>query len=120
MKKISLVLLFAVLFGLILTTSVFAGPPPNGRYGSSDRGWMVMVHFMPASQHWEVVMWWNGNMVFNEITTDTSTLPNGAYIIRFNFRGQVWRIEHGGAYAPGVVGLVRGSSLEGMLRRNTN
>ena len=83
-RKFSMVLFFAVLFGLLTTVSVFAGPrPPNGRYVETqyNRG-TILLHYMPARQLWEISIFDNrGNLQGSYETRDFDDSTN--YIIRF-------------------------------------
>ena len=96
MRKLSLVLFFSVLFGAITVISVFATPPPNGRYYATGNAGeaSVMIHFVPARQLWEVnVIDRNGNRVGSYETSDyTDRGSEGTYFIRFG--GIVLRYSH--------------------------
>jgi hypothetical protein len=98
-KKISMVLFFTILFGLISAVSVFAAPPPNGRYmavgnyGESS----IMIYYMPYSQKWEVTVFnRGGDIVCSAETTDFSDggTTGSTYYIRFNYNGNRIVLEY--------------------------
>ena len=46
-RKVSMVLFLTVLFGIVSAVSVFAAPPPNGRYMAvGGKGSAIMIHYI--------------------------------------------------------------------------
>ena len=83
-----MVLLFAVLFGVFTVASVFADPPPNGRYEATG-GAAILLHYMPARQLWEVSIFdLRGNLVGSYETTRFRDEGRGnSYYIGFTHNG---------------------------------
>jgi hypothetical protein len=98
-RKISMVFLFAVFFGLISAVSVFAAPPPNGRYMAIGNygETSIMIHYMPYSEKWEVTVFnRSGDTVCSVETSDVSDggSTGTSYYIRFNYNGSRIVLEY--------------------------
>jgi hypothetical protein len=98
-RKVSIVLFFAVFFGLISVVSVFAAPPPNGSYmsvpfsGESS----ITIHYMPYSEKWEITLYSrSGDIVYTGETKDFSDggATGSSYFIRFNYNGSRIVLEY--------------------------
>jgi hypothetical protein len=96
-RKVSIVLFFVLLFGLISAVSVFAAPPPNGKYMSGYGEAGIMIHYMPYSQKWEVTVFdKSGDIVCSVETTDVSDggSTGSSYYIQFNYNGSRIVLEY--------------------------
>jgi len=94
-KKVSLVLFFVVLFGLVATTSVFARPRPGiwdntaAHFGYSHIMLNPFTSF--GTLHWIVELTDRNGRTFSYTTSDVRVMQNGNYIINFTHphRGRV-------------------------------